>query len=164
MVSAVFDTSTLILLAKVDLLRAIGQQMKVVIPRVVEHEATRSAHLFDAQYIRQMIDEGLIHIVADPEHGATQHLRHDFRLGKGEVACLAVAIHHRWSMATDDGQAIKACKVLGVPFTTALGLLVQSVEKKLMTRETALAKLDTLKSCGWYAPALLDQIGGELTQ
>lgn len=164
MIPTVFDASTLILLAKIDLLRAIGKRTKVVIPHAVEHEGTRSARLFDAQYIRQMIDEQLIHIVADPAHGAMQRLRHDFHLGTGEVACLALAISHRWVMATDDGQAIKACKVLGVPFTTALGLLVRSVEEQLITREGALAKLEQLKSFGWYAPTLIERIGGELTK
>lgn len=164
MASAVFDTSTLILLAKIDLLRTIGKRTKVVIPHAVEQEGTRSARLFDAQYIRRMIDEQLIHVVADPEHDALQRLRHDFRLGKGEAACLALAIRQRWMMATDDGQAIKACKVLGVHFTTALGLLVRSVEEHLITREQALANLERLKSYGWYAPMLIEQIGGELTK
>ena len=58
----VFDASTLILLAKVDLLQIVAQKVEIRIPRVVESEAMAKPDLYDAHLIGRMIKEGAIRI------------------------------------------------------------------------------------------------------
>ena len=58
----VFDASTLILLAKVDLLQIMARKVEIHIPRVVENEALAKPDLYDAQLIARMIEEGVIRV------------------------------------------------------------------------------------------------------
>ena len=57
----IFDSSTLILLAKVELLREIAKQLEVVIPREVERESTVK-NTFDAKLIKKPIENGKIKV------------------------------------------------------------------------------------------------------
>jgi predicted nucleic acid-binding protein len=47
-------------------------------------------------------------------------------------------------VATDDRNAIRACKALRIGFVTSLGILVRSVEKDLLSPEDANRILDRL--------------------
>lgn len=158
MTTVVFDTSTLILLAKIDLLRLTARQVHAVIPVEVQRESLRKPELFDAQYIRRLIHEKAIHVRSHGDRTVARQLEEDFHLGHGEAACLALARGHQWTVATDDAQAIKACKAIGMPFITALLFIVRSYERKLIGRDIALAKLEKLRRYGWYDPELLARI------
>ncbi len=80
----------------------------------------------------------------------------DFRLDVGEASSLAVATTHGGILGTDDGLAIQACKVLGVPFVTAIHLLLRLSEQRVVDRSTALVRLETLQRCGRYAPRIVE--------
>jgi predicted nucleic acid-binding protein len=56
----------------------------------------------------------------------------------------------------DDKNGINACKLLGVAFTTALGILVRMREKRLLTTNEALVKLETLATHGRYKQSILE--------
>lgn len=75
---------------------------------------------------------------------ALPNLETDFKLGTGEAVCILLGLEHHWIVVTEDIRAIKTCKVLGIPFTSALNLLIHYYEKKLLTKEMALAKEDYL--------------------
>ncbi|HIC90681.1 MAG TPA: hypothetical protein EYP21_01180 [Syntrophaceae bacterium] len=56
-----FDSSTLILLAKIDILRSVAEHIKIVIPGRVRDECIKK-DIFDARLISSLINEGLIEI------------------------------------------------------------------------------------------------------
>ncbi len=159
MKTLIFDASSLILLAKIDLLKLIAQQVKIVIPVEIQKEATMREDLFDAQYIQHLIHEQMIHVTSSPQKKLVTKLETDFKLGTGEAACIILGLENRWIVVTEDIRAIKTCKALGIPFTSALNLLIHYYEKKLLTKEMALAKLEKLKEYGWYSAILLERVG-----
>jgi len=74
----------------------------------------------------------------------------DFRLAEGEAAALLFSQRKQVTLATDDGPAMRACKVLGVPFVTAMNLLVHGAQNGWISKETALVKLEALNQAGRY--------------
>jgi predicted nucleic acid-binding protein len=59
-------------------------------------------------------------------------------------------------LGIDDKSGINACKLLGISFTTALGILVRSGEKQLLTRSGALAQLAELARHGRYKKSIIE--------
>ena len=59
------------------------------------------------------------------------------------------------SLGTDDGVAIKAAKIVGVPFFTAIHVLLELHEKGRMNGKAALVKLDMLQKVGRYSVQIL---------
>ena len=59
-------------------------------------------------------------------------------------------------LGIDDKNGINACKLLGITFTTAIGILVRSCEKGLLTGSEALTKLTTLAKHGRYKESILE--------
>ena len=84
------------------------------------------------------------------------------RLGTGERACLAVALHRHGLLATDDQDARRAARACGVPVTGTLGILVQSIRRGPLTRSQGNALLAEMIAAGYYAPVdQLDPLLGE---
>lgn len=149
------DASTLILLAKIELLPALLERMEVAITTHVKKEATRKKELFDAQMIARLIANRRIG-VHRINLGFARHLMNDFRLDEGEASSLALAQARHAVLGTDDGPTIKACKVLGVPFVTAIHLLVEAYRQRLMDSSIAMVKLEKLQRFGRYDPRILE--------
>jgi len=59
-------------------------------------------------------------------------------------------------LGIDDRNGINACKLLGVAFTTAIGILMRMCEKKLLTASEALDKLNGLAQHGRYRRSILE--------
>jgi predicted nucleic acid-binding protein len=59
-------------------------------------------------------------------------------------------------LAIDDNNGINACKVWGVAFTTAEGILVRSREKGLLEEFEALEKLSSLAKHGRYTNSIME--------
>ena len=57
---------------------------------------------------------------------------------------------------TDDGRAIRCCKVLGVRFTTAVSLLVALAEAGEVESALASERLQMLERFGRYDPRILE--------
>ena len=84
-------------------------------------------------------------------------LRRDFPLGRGEAAAITLALASEGALvATDDRQAIIACKLLRIPFITALTVLVRMREKGLLSTEEAESKLAVLVRYGRYKQRIVD--------
>ncbi len=155
----VLDASTTILLAKTELLDAfVGDvSQPVVMPKEVERECYGRRETLDAQLIARVIAEKRIAVraVRQPEQSAK--LRRDFRLGRGEAAAITLALSSGGSVvATDDRLAINACKLLKIPFVTALTVLVRLREKGLLSLDEARRKLEELARYGRYTPPTID--------
>lgn len=62
----------------------------------------------------------------------------------------------------DDRRAIHACKVLRIPFTTAISVLTRMREKGLLIREEALEKLSWLARDGRYKREIIAAARSEM--
>lgn len=155
----VFDSSTLILITKIDLLRLFldGIGMDVVIPTAVEQECCGASKALDALVIRKALDDGRIKVRKARNGKLVAKLISDFTMGRGEAEGIAMALEEKAQIiGIDDKIGINACKLLGIPFITAIGLLVQSGQKGLVGRDDAHTKLAALARFGRYRKFILD--------
>lgn len=146
----IFDASTLILLAKIDILRIVTRGQEIAISRQVEVEATCRRDLLDARIIIELIKAGRIKVIKTQTLVLLKRIQQDFAIAAGEASALLLARQRKATLATDDGRTIKACKVLGIRFQTAIHFLLRIYCRKTITRELALAKLERLKELGRY--------------
>lgn len=161
----IFDASTLILLAKSELLDIFlgGLSQKVAIPRQVERECCKAKKTLDSLVIQRAINEGRIAVVEAKDSKLIRRLEEDFGLGSGESEAIALAatVGARL-LAIDDKNEINACKFLGIPFATAIHIFVGCWEKQLLSREDALARVALLERYGRYKKSILDDVKAKL--
>lgn len=155
----VFDASTLILIAKAELLnlflRDVG--LPVAIPGEVEMECSGYKRTLDAVIIQRALDDSRIRVVAPKNRQAVVKLQTDFSLGRGEAEAVALAISAGAQLfGIDDKSGISACKLLDLPFTTAVGILIRSREKGLLGEPEALEKLALLAKHGRYKHSIIE--------
>lgn len=151
----IFDSSTLILLAKIELLKEIARQLEVVISTEVERESTVK-DTFDARLIKKLIEDGKIRVAKVEKEKEKKKLKDDFNIGEGEISALLLAKNKNFPLATDDGPTIKACKILDVKFTTAIHFLIRTYERNILNKDIALAKLEKLEKYGRYSSRIID--------
>jgi len=151
----VFDASTLILLAKTEILRVVVKNFQVTIPETVMKECT-GKNLDDAKLIGALIDSGMIPVVKLSNKKNVTKIRKDFKTHIGEAEALSLAFEKKYSVATDDLLAIKACKVLNIPFATSIHFLINLTEKGKLDRKTALLKLEKLSAFARYDQRIID--------
>jgi len=102
------------------------------------------------------MDEGRIEVEEVRKPQQVVRLMKDFGLDRGEAEAVVLALEKgAQAVATDDGQAIKACKLLKLPFVTAIALLLRAREKGLLGKEQALLKLEKLSEVGRYSARII---------
>lgn len=154
----VFDSSTLILLAKKELLDMFLDNFDgiVAVPKAVREE-TCIKESFDALLIEKRVEDGKIKVYEVEKKDLVKRLTEDFNLGDGEAEAIILCIERGSKiLATDDKTAINACKVLRIRFTTAINILIRLYEKQLIEREKALMKLDNLRVVGRYKEKIIE--------
>jgi predicted nucleic acid-binding protein len=149
------DASTAILLAKIDLLRRVCALGEVGMAETAYREATVK-DVDDARLIRQLEAEGSIR--RSPRSPAAEQLRRDFRLDAGEAETIALARERGGICGTDDGPAVRCCRVLGLPFTSAIALLAVLVEAGHVAPELGMELLSKLERFGRYDPRILEDV------
>ena len=155
----VFDASTLILIAKAELLDLFLASviLPVAVPNEVEKECCGSKKTLDAIIIQKALEESRIEVVAVSNRRLVAKLQADFSLGKGEAEAIALALHEKAQLVgVDDKNGIDACRVLGMAFTTAVGILIRSKEKGLLEGPDAIAKLALLAKYGRYKHSIIE--------
>jgi len=150
----IFDSSTLILLAKIDLLRESAEGASIVIPPKVKEECLLKDSL-DALLIRTLIAEGKIKVEKAGNREAVRKLQADFRIEEGEAQALWLGKRLGCPLAVDDGPTTKACKVLGVKFVTAIHFLINLRATGKLELPLALSKLETLAAYGRYSSKII---------
>jgi len=81
----------------------------------------------------------------------------DFSMGRGESEAIALALQEKARLVgIDDKRGINACKLTGVPFTTAIAILLRSRQKGLIAKDDALARLASLARYGRYKGSILE--------
>ncbi len=159
----VFDSSTLILLAKSELLDVFIKNYKgvVLISREVEKESTIKK-TYDALLIKNRIEEGKIK-VRELMDDRLEKIMRDFSINKGEAESILLSLNEKADViALDDKNAINACKLLNVSFTTAIGILMRSREKGLITLDDAKMKLRLLSKYGRYREEIINDANRRL--
>ncbi len=157
----VFDASPLILLAKAELLERflVSFSEPVVIPQVVEAECCENKALFDAQLIARLIAEKHIEVRKLRDRKASEQLGREFNLGVGEAQAIALAqACNARLIVIEDRNAVNACKILKLPFTGAIGILLRMREKELTSEVETLRKLEILRKYGRYRAEIVDDV------
>ena len=158
----VFDASTLILLAKIELLREISEEITIIIPEKVKIECL-SKESIDALVVLTLIKEKKIEVRKAGNIEAIKKLQIDFKIEIGEAEALWLAKRLNCPIAVDDGPTIKACKVIGQRFTTAIHSLINLASKKILEVPIALAKLEKLSHYGRYRGGIIEDAAKRLT-
>jgi predicted nucleic acid-binding protein len=117
------DASSLILLAKCSLLRIYGERVALSAPQEVLAEAA-AEELWesypDAAEIARCAEEGIVQ-----ENSVRSHRELPLSLGKGEAAAIRLFLETEADLLlTDDGRALRTCRLLGLPFTTTPRVIV----------------------------------------
>jgi len=73
-------------------------------------------------------------------------------LGFGEASSIAVAKMRGYVFASDDKVARREANLLGIPLTGTLGILAKSVNKSIITMNTADSYLKKMTAHGFYSP------------
>lgn len=146
----VLDASSLILLAKCDLLPLLAEKTPLAIPLEVEREALAKPELYDAQVIASMIADKRVQVMKLAHEQHCKQVQIDFGIEAGEAEALLLAKEKNVPIATDDWPAIKGAKIMGIPFVTAMNVLIELRRKNRLSAESALSKLDKLESVGRY--------------
>lgn len=161
----IFDASTLILIARIELLDAFlgGISEEVAIPVEVKRECCSVKKTADSLRIQQALDDSRMRVIPVKNVQLVSKLQNDFSLGKGEAESIALALNRKAKLVgIDDKNGINACKLVGLAFTTAAGILVRSHEKGSISRSEALFKLDLLAKFGRYRNSILEDVRGNL--
>ena len=152
------DASTLILMAKTELLDLFldNSGLKAFISRTVEKESTAKGS-FDASLIERRIKEKKVFVKGVKNQAMVEKIGKDFRLHAGEAETIVLCVENRFRLiGTDDFNAMKACVVLNVPFTSAVEILLKLNQKNILTKKEALAKLGRLEYYGRYSGEIVE--------
>ncbi|MFH1258356.1 MAG: hypothetical protein ABII74_00835 [Elusimicrobiota bacterium] len=154
----IFDASTLILLSKIDLLEIFisNFDLRILIPEMIRTEVCIEGRNETPLLVR-LIKEEKISVLKVKNNRLIRKFMEDFNIDIGEAEVLALALEEKVSIvATDDRNAIRACKVLKIDFITAIAVLIRTLEKKLIDKEEAIIKLKKLESVARYNRAIIE--------
>ncbi len=160
----IFDSSTLILLARIDVLDLFMSSFQgtVVIPEKVRLEVAASSKE-GAQSINRFIEDKKIGVVKVNNAALVKRLMNDFSIDAGEAEALTLSSGKKdCIVATDDRNAIRACKLLKLEFVTAVSFLIRAVEKGLLSKDEGVIKLEKLQSIGRYSQHILDDAARQI--
>lgn len=153
----VSNTSTLVLLAKIGCLEELMQISPIIeIPIQVKEEALFEKDSYYAKFIHRLIEEGKIRTIK-VELLKVKNILTEFRLDEGEAAAYILFDNKKHkAILTDDGELIKLCKLQNIPFVCAMAVIVRLYEKRILTKEKTLKKLDELNKIGRYSKELYE--------
>ena len=153
----IFDSSTLILLARTEVLEVFIANFtgQVLIPEKVKEEVLVKDGTEMLQ-VAALIEGGQISVLIVSDRKLLQKLVEDFNIDLGEAEAITLALQKKGAMvATDDRNAIRACKLLKLDFITAIAILIRAAEKKLFSRSESLLKLEKLEAIGRYKKSII---------
>ncbi len=153
----VFDSSTIILLAKIDMLDLFISHFhgKVAIPEKVRAEVCKKGRE-ETPLIENLIKDNKMSALKIKDRRHKQRIMEDFNIDEGEAEALMLAVQEGATLiATDDRNAIRACKLVKIDFVTAIAFLIRAFEKGLIPRDEALIKLKKLHSIGRYSDEIM---------
>lgn len=160
----IFDASTLILLARIEVLEVFVSSFEgeVLIPETVRTEILKEDKE-EVPLIKALISNKKIQISRLKDEKQTRKLMNDFSIAAGEAEAIVIALKRgAHTVATDDRNAMRACKMLRLEFITAITVLIRAVEKGFISREEAMSKLQKLQSIGRYNKAIIEDAAKQI--
>jgi predicted nucleic acid-binding protein len=95
------------------------------------------------------LDESRIKTVTVKNRRLVAKLQADFSLGSGEAEAIALTLNEKAQLlGIDDKNGIDACRLLGIAFTTAVGILIRGRGKGLLEKPEALRSLRCWRNMG----------------
>lgn len=161
----VSDSSTLILLAKAEIIQNLLENKKVYVTKTVKEEAIKRGKekgKKDAFQLEKLEKKGKIQ-VKDPTEKKKKKISKLFSLHKGEKEALALASQLSLPLICDDKKAFNACKVMGIPHATALNILTALYKKDRISKKKAKKSLNKLERFGWYKKELINNTKEEVS-
>lgn len=157
------NTSTLVLLAKIGCLETFIQMSPAIeIPVQVEKEALFERDSYYARLIAKLIQDKKIKIV-QIEEAKINAIMSQFKLNDGEAATYILFNRKKHeAVLTDDGELIKLCKLEKIPFTCAMAVVIRLFEKKKLSKEETINKLEELYKIGRYSKELYEHFKTEV--
>ena len=146
----------MILLAKIGLLEEFIEKFgKIQITEQVSMEFL-AKDSFDSKFISSLIERKKIFVKRVAKNRVFGILR-EFSMDEGEATTFVLfnGKKHK-AVLTDDYELIKLCMLKGVPFLSAMAIIVRMKEKNILSKEAALQKINELNSYGRYSKKLLD--------
>jgi predicted nucleic acid-binding protein len=130
--------------------------MEVAIPRAVEEECCGGKKTLEAFMIQKAVHESRIRVHSVKNRKLVLKLAPDFNMGSGESGAIALALQEKARLVgVDDKRGMDACKLTGVPFTTAIAILLRGQQKGLIGKDNALARLAFLARHGRYRSSIV---------
>lgn len=150
----VADASSLILLAKTGVLFRLVEHAVVLVPRAVYAEVCGAEHMHlfaDAELVAALTKRGKLHVREVRELSPVP-----LALGRGEHEAVSLFLQERAdAVLTDDGRAIRTCRLLGIPYLTSPGAVVELFLRGDLTAAEARLALEKLSVFGRYAPDVI---------
>jgi len=92
-----------------------------------------------------------------------KRLMGDFSIDAGEAEALTLAGEKKAGIAaTDERNAIRACKLLKLEYVTAVSFLIRAVEKGVLSKDEGIINLKKLQSIGRYGTQILDDAAQQI--
>ena len=159
----VSNTSTLVLLAKIKCLETFIEISPVIeIPAQVKQEALFEKDSYYARQIQKLINGKKIRI-ANVNKNQINNIMSQFKLDEGEAATYILFDSNKHdAILTDDGELIKLCKLEKVPFICSMAVIIRLFEKKKLSKEAAVNKLEDLHVIGRYSEKIYEHFKSEV--
>ena len=146
----VADASSLILLAKCTVLREYSRKIDLQVPHQVIDEVASEPLVLryaDAALVARLIEEGLVRAVEVVSRRSLP-----LALDGGEAAAIRLLLQADADLLlSDDGRAIRTCRIMGLPFTTSPRVVVDLYRQGVIRLPKARTALETLSVAGRYA-------------
>jgi predicted nucleic acid-binding protein len=154
----IFDSSSLILLARCGLLELFVGRVKrqIIIPLAVRDETLQPGKE-ETPFIERLVVQRIIITEQVNDEAGIQKLVKDFAIDRGEAEAILLA--HRTGnaiVATDDRNAIRACRMLSLGYITAISIVISLCEQGVLSLPEALLKLEHLQRIGRYSKRVME--------
>ncbi len=145
------DASSLILLAKANILDDLLELTDIIVPTIVYDEIMKGKekNKQDAYYIEQLINLNKIKI-EDPQDINVSQIKFLYRLDAGELYAITLAKEKSIDLLIDDRDGIIVCHKLNVRIHTALMILEELIIGKFISIDKARFALALLIENGRY--------------
>lgn len=157
----VSNSSTLILLARINVLRLfLDEAQTILIPTEVQEEVMSDKITYDALLIQKEIGA---RIVVQKVTRPVEQVQKQFRLDRGEAAAYALYVQEQGTgIMTDDRELIKLCKLEGIKFLCAIAIVTQLYRNKKLSQQETLLKMDKLGDIGRYSSTIINHFRKEV--
>lgn len=158
------DSCSTILLAKATVLETCSSVYGLFLTNEVYAEvmAGKSKLFPDALLVDKLKNEHKVKI-EPADLKITQKLEQDFNLGAGEASIVSAGVNNRNKIiVTDNRQGRMAAKINNLQLAGSLDLIVALYRQQKISRDKAMAALQTLQEEGWFEPLLIEIARGEI--